>query len=79
MNASLKTLEGCSKKASTTVVIFLSILCLMKQCLQFHAMSSYVGMESASRRFIAAGKNSQHRNRKVSQMEVDTEGQLFLF
>ena len=79
MNASLKTLEGSTKKASTTVVIFLSILFLMKQCLQFQAMFSYVGMESAGRRFTAAGKNSQHRYRKVTQIEVDTEGQLVFF
>jgi len=47
----------------------------MKQRLQFRAMSSYVGRENAGRRFIAAGKNSQHRNWKVTQMEVDTEAQ----
>lgn len=62
MNAS-KTLEGSTKKASTTVVIFLSILCLMKQCLQFHAMFSYVGMESAGRKFIAAGKKTSEKQK----------------
>lgn len=51
----------------------------MKQCLQFHAMSSHVGMESAGRRFIATGKNLQHRDGKVTQMEVDTEGQLIFY
>ena len=76
INASLKALEGSSKKASIIAVIFLPTI-FNETMSTIPCYVSYAGMESAGRRFIASGKNSQHRNRNVTQMEVDTEGQLF--